>query len=1245
MSAIIGIASAQSVVINEIMAANTQALADEDGDFPDWIELFNAGVEPVNLVGYGISDNAATPFKWSFGEVILQPGAYLILFASGKNRLGPPMHTNFRIKSGGESVYLTDPGGNLVDYSPSKAIPPDHSLGRQPDATGEWVYFATATPGAANTTTGFLGITAPPIFSHAPGFHAEPFELQIQTADVEATVYYTLDGSLPTPQNLQGSAYAIKNIYPHGELIFRTNWTHEYAEPISISTPEPTPEDLALITLDVCHYPDTPFVPPQSPFKGMIVRATAVKPGFLPSEVRSASFMIHTNLHARYSLPIVSLIADPRDLFDYETGIFVPGKRFSDWMTANPEKPLQWTVSANYHQRGRAWERSAQLEFFEPDGTLAVDQTIGVRVQGNSTRALPRKPLRLYARDAYGADKINHELFPGLQAHGEASRGMDEFQRVLLRSEHDQSYSYFYRDAFVQRLVAHLGFDVQAYRPVIQFLNGEYWGIMSMQERYDEYYVANHYGVDPDDVVLLDNTIFAIVKAGQPNDNASYLALRSYATTNDLSLAVHYSYMQTQMDITNFVNHHVAYIYINAFDWGTNGNNTAIWRKRTADFAPDAPPGQDGRWRWMMFDAGTSFMYPDANTLARNMGVGPGVVLFTRLLENSDFRNLVINTFADQMNSTFRPARVQQIAESVYQELLPELSEHNGRWAGNIGAPSKTYAEQRPNFMRQHLMAAFNLAGTATLTLAVSHTNQGRIQINSLMVDESTVGLEGPSYPWTGIYFVGVPIHLVALPNPGCRFVGWTDGEASADRTVVLTEDHLFTAIFEPEVHRLMDGDYQFSYWDPLQAAGTQPPSMVFYQTTVRDPGLLVEMDSVWTLPYNLDSRSRINGLGDDGFAFLNTSNPQNTPGAGYVGAAVLSLNTHGRRQVDVTWTGGTVTPNLRVYGLRLQYRLGSEGPFSDVLDANGNPVEYLRHSVAGHQQVIGPMRLPASLDDQPRVELRWKYYYVSGASGARAQLQVANIRVTSTPIQACSLQFTGVPLSAQTGRVLPPITVEARLPNGSLAAEYNGLIQIIPTTTPNALSGTLVKPAVGGVAVFTNLVFQVYGNHTLSANAVGLSAGVSDVITVLQVTDILVPRYLQGSAPLDEARLPFAYRLRVSGLRPGATYRYANQVINSHEDMGQAGAGNMVFVKTDGGAFVRNTGSPDFQAEALGLGHGELVANNDGEYEGWFITESSEHSCFTPGNTVRMQLLLNNGRAGDAAFHFLTTPLDSGGH
>src|SRR6266513_74116 len=150
-----------------------------------------------------------------------------------------------------------------------------------------------------------------------------------------------------------------------------------------------------------------------------------------------------------------------------------------------------------------------------------------------------------------------------------------------------------------------------------------------------------------------------------------------------------------------------------------------------------------------------------------------------------------------------------------------------------------------------------------------------------------------------------------------------------------------------------------------------------------------------WTLPYDRASRSRINGLGDAGFAFLNTSDPQ-PDGGGYLGAAVLALKTIGAQNILVSWRGGTVATNDRVYAIRLQYRIGGTNAWRDVPDASGQSVEYVRNPVAGHSQSLGPVPLPGEMNDQSYVQLRWKYYYVTGASGPRPQLRVDDILLTA---------------------------------------------------------------------------------------------------------------------------------------------------------------------------------------------------------------------------------------------------------
>lgn len=144
----------QQVSINEIMTSNAFTIADEDGDYEDWIEIYNYGDEAVNLLNYGLSDDYSNPYRWVFPDTTLLPGEFLLIWASGKDRkqAGMPLHTNFSISSSGEEVLLTHPNGELVDEHPPVSIPTDISFGRQPDGTGPWFYFQQPTPEESNTT-------------------------------------------------------------------------------------------------------------------------------------------------------------------------------------------------------------------------------------------------------------------------------------------------------------------------------------------------------------------------------------------------------------------------------------------------------------------------------------------------------------------------------------------------------------------------------------------------------------------------------------------------------------------------------------------------------------------------------------------------------------------------------------------------------------------------------------------------------------------------------------------------------------------------------------------------------------------------------------------------------------------------------------------------------------------------------------------------------------------------------------
>lgn len=193
---------ATRIVINEFMAENKNGLRDEDGETSDWIELQNQGTEAVDLQGWKLRDAPDPATGWSFPAVTLQPGAYLVIFASGKDRtnLASHLHTSFKLPSHGSYLGLVDSRGlNVSEFAPAyPAQRPDVSYGRVPgsDAAG---FFTRPTPGQANATAG-AGFAPAVIPSRLPGTFTEPFRLFLSLDDPSAVglIRYTLDGSDPT---------------------------------------------------------------------------------------------------------------------------------------------------------------------------------------------------------------------------------------------------------------------------------------------------------------------------------------------------------------------------------------------------------------------------------------------------------------------------------------------------------------------------------------------------------------------------------------------------------------------------------------------------------------------------------------------------------------------------------------------------------------------------------------------------------------------------------------------------------------------------------------------------------------------------------------------------------------------------------------------------------------------------------------------------------------------------------------
>lgn len=209
--------------------------------------------------------------------------------------------------------------------------------------------------------------------------------------------------------------------------------------------------------------------------------------------------------------------------------------------------------------------------------------------------------------------------------------------------------------------------------------------------------------------------------------------------------------------------------------------------------------------------------------------------------------------------------------------------------------------------------------------------------------------------------------------------------------------------------HALSLGHYSFNEWPANSLPGSYPDHIVFYfLNTTSDPIASTDLSDPYELAYNLTTSSRIRGLGNDGVSFINTANAQHHPQGHQLGAAVLSLNTINRFNIQVNWTGKTIQTGGRTHALQLFYRTSPNHAWEIALDENQLPIIYLTQPLNGQELILDPWTLPTILENQSHIQLMWKYYEHSSSDqqGTRSQLAIKTIDITSEGLNDPTIQF-----------------------------------------------------------------------------------------------------------------------------------------------------------------------------------------------------------------------------------------------
>jgi hypothetical protein len=575
--------------------------------------------------------------------------------------------------------------------------------------------------------------TSPLHFSHGAGFYSEPFMLTLSSAWPGAAIYYTVDGSIPDPaQIMDDSTWATLPVES------RTR-TFRYAVPIDL-------EELTEREAEISLIPTTHAWPPWSrprerPYLGTVVRAVAVDDADR-STLLTNTYFITPHGRDRYTLPVMSLATDRANLFSPDSGIYVPG-----------------SSGENYDERGGAWERPVHIEFWEGGEHRALSQDAGARIHGGYTRQLPQKALRLYARKEYGESRFAYPFFE--------SKPETEFKRLIVRAGGNDYGHAHLRDAALQTLVQHLPFETQHYRPLILFINGEYWGLHEFRDRYDDHHLATRYGLERDQITLLERD--AQLEAGNAEDAAEYQEFIARVGRGKFRSLADFD---AQMDLHGFLDYMVAQMYAANTDWPDN--NIMFWRY--SGLARSDNPFTDGRWRWLMYDVDwsfgnkTTYQTDMLKSLLIDSQSDWSRTLISGLMDIYEIRHEAIQRIAVHLATTFRPERVHAHIDSLAAIIEPEMEEQVQRWhgvstlsawRGELGKMHE-FAAMRPAHFRQHVIDHFDeVIGTAELRIEGITEGKGvALYTVPLSARIPGVGIEGGV--WKGELFTGIPVVLKA---------------------------------------------------------------------------------------------------------------------------------------------------------------------------------------------------------------------------------------------------------------------------------------------------------------------------------------------------------------------------------------------------------------------------------------------------------------------------------------------------
>lgn len=615
--------SGKTVVFNEICADNRTIIKEQEHMGSDYIELYNGSEDPVSLDGWFLSDDEEEPEKYRITDVTINAHGYEVFYCEQRNGDDVENVLGFKISASGEKLFLTDPSGTIADsvYVPKLRV--DTVYARNIDGAGDWEW-QEASPGTCNENATKIPEVAldAPVFSKESGFYEEAFELSI-TAKKGETIYYTLDGSIPTEESFV------------------------YSEKLLIDDASDRENVIGGEKRLVMDWMD--YEPGSTPTeKGTVIRAIAVDHKHRQSEVVTRTYFV--GLEGYEEKNVLSIVADPEELLG-EDGLFVTGKAYDQWYLEQEISGDQtyhdgWMDlygEVNFGKRGSAFEAAANVQYFR-EGKELLNQTAGVKVHGNYTRMFPCKSLQLISREEYsGSRYFDAEIFDQVRSHA-----------VLISTMPEKGYF----QAFAE------GRSIGVQQTIQQcpiFINGELWYVGVVQEKYDETFFEEHYNIPGEQILMIKDEEIEIGEQYAP----VYEEWMYYLTTEDLTIEEKREWLYSQIDVQSFVDWLCYHLYLsnddvhffqNAIYWRTVGTSDGEYA--------------DGKWRWMIYDVDHAVVAKGAKISSfSELLLLRFNYLYKILKTDPEFMELFANTFQEMADTSFSVENAERILREAGLDL------------------------------------------------------------------------------------------------------------------------------------------------------------------------------------------------------------------------------------------------------------------------------------------------------------------------------------------------------------------------------------------------------------------------------------------------------------------------------------------------------------------------------------------------------------------------------------------------